>query len=58
MHTATQVRNVPVQTPSDLRKLFKQMGVDYTTKSGTQVQKAIATGKRKERKVTSLTLVD
>ena len=49
---------MPVQTPSDLRKLFKQMGVDYTHKSGTQVQKSIATGKRKERKVTSLKLVD
>ena len=48
IHTATQMRALPTAL-SDMRKLFKRMDVNYDRKSASQVQKAIANAKKRER---------
>ena len=52
VRTATQMRNLPIQTSSDMRKLFKEMGLDYDrhTKEAAQVKNAIEKVKRAEAK--------
>ena len=49
-HTATQLREFPIQTPSDMRKLFERLGVNYSRQSADQVQNALAKAKKAEQK--------
>ena len=46
------MRNLPIQTSSDMRKLFKEMGLDYDrhTKEAAQVKNAIEKVKAAEAK--------
>ena len=49
--TATEMRNLPIETPYDMKKLFKKLGVNYGDgSSAKEVKDAIKKTKREERK--------